>query len=239
MRVATERRTLISPSEESEPFAAIPMIARDQVLGVLMVGPVGVEKIDSARQSNLETIAGQAALAIEVARLAEQNERLIPIDPLTGLFKKSAFLEAAEREFRRSWRFGQPLSILMLRVDGADPAHARSDDDYWEQLLRQVAHLVRSSVRAVDLVSHYDANILAIILIMSNQSSARGAAERLCTRISSMKLVDEHGPVLITASIGGASYPRDGCPAVFDLLDLAVSSLETAQSSGTNQVLFA
>jgi GAF domain-containing protein len=47
----------------------------------------------------LNLFARQAAIAVEDARLFSEVQRLAITDPLTGLFNRRHFFEAAEQEF--------------------------------------------------------------------------------------------------------------------------------------------
>ena len=237
-RVATDRKTL-QDSTATHRFIGTPLVARDQLLGVLIVYSIAEQADNLERIERFESLAAQGAVAIEMARLAEENDRRSPIDPLTMALKRSAFLDVADREFRRSWRFDQPLAAIVLDIDGMHEINRKNGRHFGDEVLRRVAGVCRSTVRAFDLVSHYDEDALALLLVMTDRAGARGAAERLRIAIGALDMTDATGPVRITASLGACAYPREGCASIFDLLDLAQTAQRTARRIGADQISFA
>lgn len=238
-RVASERRTLSDSSISGTHFVGTPLSAGSEPLGVLVVYPLRDIDLDPERTALLESLATQGSLAIELAHLAQENERLSPIDPISGVSKRSAFLDTADREFRRSWRFNQPITAMIIDVDGMHEINARNGQQIGDQVLHRVATVLRSTVRSFDLVARYEQDAFAVLLIMTDRAGARGAAERLRHAISSIGLNDTGGYSHITTSLGTCTYPREGCASIFDLLDLAQTAQRSATRNGMNQVYFA
>ncbi|MBI4788087.1 MAG: diguanylate cyclase [Chloroflexi bacterium] len=237
-RVATERKTLQDATSTSR-FIGTPLLARDQLRGVLVVYPIRQLTMRPDHVALFESLAAQGAIALEMARLADENERLSPTDPLTLTLKRAAFLEIADREFRRSWRFDQALAAIVLDIDGMGEINRKYGRPFGDDVLQRVAGACRSTVRAFDLLARYEEDALAVLLIMTDHAGARGAAERLRVAVSSLDLADASGPVRVTASFGACAYPREGCASVYDLLDLAQTAQRAARRGGPNQIEFA
>jgi len=243
-RVATARQTLIDRAQAQGAqatfwFVGTPLIAHDELLGVLVVYPLSSDLIDPPRVAWLETYAAQCALAIRLERLGDENERLSPNDPLTGALKRTVFLDLADHEFRRSWRYKQPISAIIVDVDGMRGINATSGREFGDRVLHQVANVCRGIVRSIDLVGRYDNDSFALLLLMTDRDGAKSAAERLRRGIGSIDLSDEQGPVRVTASLGVSAYPREGCASIFDLLLVTQEAQRAAQRSGVNQVVYA
>lgn len=239
-RVASERKTLIdsrpTASGQAIHFIGTPLIARNQVLGVLVAYPLRVQPIPSEQIAWLEAFAAQGAVAVELTRLTEENERLSPNDPLTGALKRTVFLDLADREFRRSWRFDQPVTAMIVDVDALHDINLKSGRDFGDRVLREVASACRRTLRTLDLVGRYEGDSFALFLPMTGREGAYGAAERVRIAIGSLDLADAQGPVHVTATIGVVSYPREGCASIFELLDLAREAQQAARRSGANRV---
>ena len=58
-----------------------------------------------------------AARVVELPRLNEEVQRLANEDVLTGCFNRRRFMELAELEIKRSMRYKQSLSFLMMDID--------------------------------------------------------------------------------------------------------------------------
>jgi diguanylate cyclase (GGDEF)-like protein len=241
-RVATERQTLIDhPLRDGEiagRFIGTPLCVRDQLLGVLVVYPLPQGPIDPARVTWLETFAAQGALVLHWSRLDAENERLSPNDPLTGALKRTVFLDLADHEFRRSWRYNQPLSVILVDVDGMKDINARLGREYGDRVLRAVAGVCRHIVRSIDLVGRYEDDSFALLLLMTDRGGAKSVAERLRDEISSIALPNGRGPARVTATLGVCAYPRENCASIFDLLTITLEAQQAARRSGANRIVY-
>jgi diguanylate cyclase (GGDEF)-like protein len=243
-RIATERQTLIEvptahDGEVIHRFVGTPLIARDELLGVLVDYALPPAAIDPARVVWLETFAAEGALAIYLSRLDAENERLSRHDPLSGALKRKVFLDLADHEFRRSWRYNQPISVILVDIDGMKTINSRSGRKIGDRVVREVAQVCRNIVRSVDLLGRYENDTLAMLLVMTNRDGAKSAAERLRAGIESIVLADGQGPVHVTATLGVCSYPRDNCASIFDLLAVALEAQRAARRGGPNQIVYA
>ena len=243
-RVATERRTLIDQAPASEGQAAFqfigtPLVAHEQLLGVLVIYPLTHESIEPARVAWLETFAAQGALTIQLAQLDAKIKRILPNDPLTGVLKRGDLIDSADHEFRRSWRYHQPISGIIVDVDNMREINVASGKEFGDRVLREVANACRSIVRSIDLVGRYENDAFAILLLMTDHHGAKSVAERLRLGIASINLSDERGPVRVTATLGVCSYPRDNCASIFDLLAVSLEAQRAARRSGANEIVYA
>lgn len=241
-RVATERHTLVDyepafASEAPKGFIGTPLLLRGQVLGVLVAYPLPNHPVDPASVAWLETFAAQGALAIQLSRLDDENKRLSPIDPLTGALKPNVFLDLAEREFRRSWRYNQPISAIVVDVDGMHDINARGGEEFGDLVLRHIATVCRNTMRSIDLVGRYEGDSFALLLLMTDRAGAKNAAERLRAGVGSIHLSDAQGAVRVTVTLGVCSYPRDNCASIFDLLNMTKEAQRAARRTGANQIV--
>jgi diguanylate cyclase (GGDEF)-like protein len=241
-RVATAHKTLIdaisSQELEGRPwqFIGTPLMSKDRVLGVVVAYPLPEKPVTSAGVIWLEMLAMQGALAIELVQLRDENARLSTVDPATGVLKRAVFLDQAEHEFRRSWRYNQPITAIIVDVDGMGAINAKHGHEFGDRVLRQVAHVCRSSLRSIDLVGHYDGDAFALLLLMTGSESARTVAERVRAAIGAIQIAHAQESVPVTASLGVCSYPRGGCASIFDLLAIAQETLRAARRRGPNQI---
>ncbi len=244
-RIAHARKTLIDaindPAVGAKPVQLIgtPLIAGNQVLGVLIVYPLPNRPINAARVTWLESLAAQGVLAIEMVHRQTSNEQITLEDSATGVLKHQVFLNMADREFRRSWRYNQSITAIVLEIDDWQTLTMRYGREFGVQALRQVANTCRSTVRSIDLIGQADGNALALLLLMTSREGAKIVAERLRVGINAIDLGDAEKPIHLTATLGICSYPRDGCASIFDLLATAHDTLRMAQHSGNNAIAYA
>ncbi|MBM3131191.1 MAG: GAF domain-containing protein [Chloroflexi bacterium] len=231
-RVIAERRAVSEPLPD-DPAASIalgiPIQTAEQTLGALILYPLAPTSIDPARLAELQVLAAHAALAIEFARLREENLRLISSDPTTGVLKREPFLELADREFRRSWRYNQPITALIVDIDDLAAINHKHGHSFGNQVLRAAADVCVNVVRSIDLVGRYESDAFALLLLMTGNDGAQSVAERLRVELAALRLPTTQGAIQVTATIGVCSYPRDSCTSIFDLLALAHEAQRAAR----------
>jgi diguanylate cyclase (GGDEF)-like protein len=238
-RVVAEHRTIIAPTQaESQQAIGVPLLAEGQMRGALIVYPLPHVPINAARVAQLELIASEGVLALELTRAREENARLMATDPITGVLKRELLLELADREFRRSWRYDQPITAIIVDVDDLANINLKCGHILGDQVLRQVANVCTNVVRSIDLLGRYDADAFALLLLMTESESAKIVAERLRSGINAIQLANAPSPIRVTATLGVCSYPRDSCTSIFDLLALAQEAQRAARYRGANQIVY-
>lgn len=243
--VATERKTSVHPfhpnalAEASDVYVGAPLVGHGRLFGVLLVYPVRPETVQPARLADLESLCTVGALAIELDELGDENNQLRSIDSLTGTLKRSAFLDIADREFRRSWRFDQPLTAILLGIDGLDSLEQRFGAVSVDMVTREIGSACRRFLRSIDLVARYERDLFAVLLVMTGREEGKAVAERLHASLRSIQLPDGAEPGIISIPFGMSTYPRESCASIFDLLNAARAALDAARSGGVNQIFFA
>ncbi len=172
-------------------------------------------------------------------KLQEQNEQLekmLRVDPLTGLFSRRHILSCANDEVARHNRYGSPLSIIHLDVD--DFKHI--NDDYGhnagDQALKDVADYIRENIREVDKAARYGGDEFLILL---PDSDVR-AAEAVCEKLHSREIVSTIAPDLtisLSLSIGAVSAEEE--TTATRLIDTADFAMLTAKKSGKGRYFVA
>ena len=159
----------------------VPLLFREEVIGGLHLIEKRHTRIFSARDRQLAaTLAALAATAIENARLHASLEELAITDGLTGLYNHRHFYDAFAREVARAERYHLPLSLLMIDVDEFKSYNDRLGYRAGDELLRELARLLRRETREqVDVVARYGGDEVAIILPNTGQEGALTAGERL------------------------------------------------------------
>jgi diguanylate cyclase (GGDEF)-like protein/putative nucleotidyltransferase with HDIG domain len=108
---------------------------------------------------------------------------------------------------------------------------------YGDSILKQLAKIIKSSVRTVDIVGRFGGEEFLVILPEVNEKSASLVAERIRRVIANHKFGIENQPVpAVTVSIGVVSFPQDGASKEV-LLSNAQIALDTAKRLGRNQVM--
>ncbi len=147
-------------------------------------------------------------------------------DGLTGLFNRRYFNELINIEVNRVKRTPAALSLLMLDIDNFKNYNDTEGHPAGDELLKGVAKVLKSSVRAVDLVCRYGGEEFIIILPQTDKGGAQIIAERIRVQVGLF--------FPTTISIGISTFPEDG-KEIEQLVEKADNALYKAKQSGKNK----
>jgi len=147
-------------------------------------------------------------------------------DGLTGLFNRRYFNELINIEVNRVKRTPASLSLLMLDIDNFKNYNDTQGHPAGDELLKGVAKVLKSSVRAVDMVCRYGGEEFIIILPQTDKTGATIIAERIRVQVGLF--------FPTTISIGISSFPDDG-KEIEQLVEKADNALYKAKQSGKNK----
>lgn len=218
----------------------VPLLLKKEAIGLLAV--------DDTRETHsyledevalVSSLANQAVLAIENARLYLQVKEQAITDGLTGLYNHRYFQLRFSEEFAHCKRYNNDLSVLMLDID-----HFKQYNDTYGHIagdlaLKEIANLARASVRENDLVARYGGEEFVIILPMTNLEGAKVVAERIRQSVLQCKFLgDLQAPqVSITVSLGLSSFNNERHASREILLREADTALYEAKETGRNQTV--
>ncbi|MEE3190273.1 MAG: GGDEF domain-containing protein [Pseudomonadota bacterium] len=168
----------------------------------------------------------------ELRRALARIEELAVTDELTGLNNRRYLLKTLEKQRALSIRQEIPFVVAFIDID----YFKRVNDEYGhrigDQVLAELAHLLRVSVREIDLAARYGGEEFVLLLSGLNLEAASGVLERIRVSVENHRFseVDLEQRV----SIGGAEYHPD--EASEDVLNRADRMLYEAKRLGRNQV---
>ncbi|MGB8645743.1 MAG: diguanylate cyclase [Anaerolineae bacterium] len=225
------------PSSAQE-MLGFPLLYGGHVLGVTLIpATLPRSQMPAAVLDGIKHLTQQASLVVELAHVRELAERRNPSDRVTGLLARTHFFELTDREFRRSWRFGEPIGALEVDVDDFSKIQLLLGPHSGDDVMQQIARSVRPRLRSIDLVGRLDVDKLGILVLMASRETVMSVAERLRRAIAEIELPTPEETWQVTASIGVATYPREQCASVHDLFALAAQATRAAKRAGRNRVV--
>jgi diguanylate cyclase len=138
-------------------------------------------------------------------RVRQQNRLLMTLsatDGLTSLPNHGAWLESVEREFARCRRVADVSSVLMIDLDHFKVVNDTHGHAMGDAVLRQVAEILRGTLRVQDVPGRYGGEEFGVVLPGSDLAGAYAIAERVRKRIEA---ADFGRGVRCAASIGCAA----------------------------------
>ncbi|MEI8388749.1 MAG: diguanylate cyclase [bacterium] len=211
----------------------LPLIVKDEAIGVINISNKKDKNLFN--QDDLDfmgALANQAAIAISNAQLY----KLAITDSLTKLYTRRHFEYILDNELRRSQRYKHNMTLLMMDIDNFKAINDTYGHQIGDETLKQIAGVILSTLRKMDMPSRYGGEEFAVILPETHKENSKKIAERLRKKISNIliRTKDKH-EVSPTISIGLASFPFD-TEDRSDIIGFADKALYFAKDSGKNCV---
>jgi diguanylate cyclase (GGDEF)-like protein len=172
--------------------------------------------------------------AVETELLLSRIKGLSRTDGLTRLANRRVFDERLQHELARAGRYKQELSLLLVDVDCFKEFNDCFGHPAGDEVLVNVASLLRATARFTDMVARYGGEEFAIILPCTDGTGARLTAERCRAAIGTASWVRRG----VTVSIGAATLGGlvDGAEGLIGAADVA---LYRAKRAGRNRIVHA
>lgn len=176
----------------------------------------------------LEIISVAAAGRLELSRKAA-------VDGLTNLFNHDYFQNMLRQELAGVVRYDRELSLLLIDVD-----HFKQFNDTWghqigDQVLREVADLIKDNSRENDTAARYGGEEMVVILPGAGREEATIVSERILKAIEQHQVRVDDELLSVTVSLGLVTAgPADSDPA--KLIKRADTALYKSKANGRNQL---
>jgi diguanylate cyclase (GGDEF)-like protein len=228
-------RGVLVPGTDLEPQASIlvPLRFMGAVIGLLAVDRLAGRTFDTRELEIVQLFANLAAIAIRNARSYKEMEVQASTDGLTGLFNHRRFQEALAHEVARAERYGVGFCLLMMDLDRFKSVNDSVGHQRGDEVLRDVAEVLRSCSRESDFAARYGGEEFAMILPHADIDEARRVAERIRGQVADLSAVEPG--LTVTISVGIAAFP-DHADDTDGILGAADAALLSAKARGRNCV---
>lgn len=166
------------------------------------------------------------------SELQRQLRHIAMHDGLTGILARGPFEVQMENEVRRSKRYRQPVSLLVIDLDDFKSINDRYGHAVGDAVLRDFVRRSRPVLRTHDAFARIGGEEFAVLLPNTTEAEAFVVADRLRASISTGSGLDVPR---YTVSVGAA----ERCEATntgAGLFEAADRALYRAKNSGKNQV---
>lgn len=224
--------------EELKSVISVPLKIKNKVIGVINADDKREGDFFSIDDLNLfSTFANQAAIAIQNAQLHQEVKQQAITDGLTGLYNFRYIKDRLEEEVKRAQRFKHSLALIMADIDDFKNFNDTYGHPEGNKVLKNLANILRSNIREVDIVARYGGEEFIIILPEANREEAKKIAERIRSKVEKCNFADEknYSERKITISLGITSCFQENITpqGLVQKVDLA---LYLAKGKGRNRV---
>ncbi|MHC8286504.1 GGDEF domain-containing protein [Pseudomonas sp. XS1P51] len=164
-----------------------------------------------------------------------QLQQLSSTDRLTGLYNRGHWEESLKVAYARHQRHGNATSLVMFDIDHFKQVNDTYGHQAGDQVIEQVARLVREHVRDSDVAGRYGGEEFAVVLSDTDKVGARFFAERLRESVAALEVLHDGRSIRFTISLGVADLSK---PSVnhADLIAWADQALYASKNAGRNRV---
>ena len=219
---------------EPEALIAVPLIARGSLKGTLNIYRAGEDAKFTVEEFLLATRFGDAAaLALDNAHGRARLEHQAQTDSLTGLYNHRTFHDRVRQELMRASAEHDTVGLVMLDLDDFKKVNDVYGHGIGDQLLLQVADVLRASVRTTDVVCRVGGEEFAIILPSADLEHALSLAVRLGAKVGEL---EAEAVGRLTVSTGVAVGPAHAANPR-ELVACAEAAMMTAKTRGNGLVV--
>jgi len=161
-------------------------------------------------------------------------ERLVLIDPLTGLFNRRAMDSLALAEIKRHNRYQNPVTLGLLDVDHFKRVNTDFDLPGGDEVLKALSRILTSTLREVDSVGRVGGEEFLVIGRETDQEGASGLAERIRSAVANTPIAYQQHLISITVSLGFAVVEGQVEVEYQQMYAVAASALSNAKRLGRN-----
>jgi diguanylate cyclase (GGDEF)-like protein len=139
---------------------------------------------------------------LQVKERTESLEKEIMLDELTQISNRRAYDLQILENLRHYHRTGELFSLILIDIDHFKRVNDTYGHKIGDNCLREVAKLVRSSIRQSDFLARYGGEELIVILNGSNAVNARNVADKIRSCIEKTRFHIQDESICVTVSLG-------------------------------------
>ncbi|MDB5080400.1 MAG: hypothetical protein JWP00_2324 [Chloroflexi bacterium] len=224
---------------------ALPLkINGTKIVGVIQALNKTRDTFDERDERVLEILCSLAGVALERATSIQEKEALgekmiyqAQHDLETGLPNRALLVQQLGLDLEESRRKQQQVAVLLIDLDRFKLVNDSLGHLIGDNLLKQVAHRLKTSVRMNDLVARIGGDEFAIVLTrVKNRHDVEKVAKNLLKVLQKPFYVDGT-ELFVTGSIGISLYPSQG-KTVTELIRQADNAMYRVKAHGKNNYHF-
>ncbi|MGH9433209.1 MAG: GGDEF domain-containing protein [Terriglobia bacterium] len=141
-------------------------------------------------------------LALEQALAARSEHAANMVDSLTNVYNRTVLRDLLQKEIARSERASRPLSLMMTDLDNFKQVNDRYGHLMGDDILAQVAGVLKSCVRGSDHVVRYGGDEFLLILSETDEPGALIVRDRILQRLADLDPMTHTGRVNLSLCLG-------------------------------------
>ncbi|MGH9404196.1 MAG: GGDEF domain-containing protein [Terriglobia bacterium] len=141
-------------------------------------------------------------LTLQQALAAQADHTAKAFDAVTNVFTRNFLQGLLEKEISRAERNGRPLALMMCDLNNFKRVNDRYGHLMGDEILAQVAAILKSCLRGSDHVVRYGGDEFLMILPETDEPGAVIVRDRILQRVAEWDAANRIGDVPVSLSLG-------------------------------------
>ncbi|RJX32915.1 MAG: diguanylate cyclase [Desulfurivibrio sp.] len=230
------------PHKDRLEHHCIPMIANGRVVGVVQFlhdkesTPENLERFEHMVKRAARYIK-EATPVIEAKRFASALHETTMRDPMTDLYNRRFLESYTDTLVASTMRRKTKVGVLMCDMDFFKEVNDTYGHETGDIVLIKTAEVLKSCVRASDMVIRYGGEEFIVLLIdVKSRQEIIDLAERIRRKMEDTVINVPDGSLKKTMSIGASEFPADST-GFWEAIKYADVALYRAKDEGRNRVV--
>lgn len=178
------------------------------------------------------------SIHINNQKINQQLYKQTMLDSLTGAYNRRYYESMIKKIPGQLRKMEQPSYVVfILDIDRFRKINEMYGNLFGDEVLRQVAQLIKQHLRDQDMLVRLGGEQFAILMPALAESSAKLMAKLIHETVSQTRFIHRDQPVYVTISLGMATYKPN--ETVEQWIDKADHALYQAKISGRNRIYIA
>ncbi len=218
-----------------------PLVAADSSILGCIVAHSHVDRLSQREIDYIDQLTKQSSITIQRANMYAENLQYATLDALTGLNNRRQFEVRLKQEVAAAKRQQRPLCAIMMDIDFFKKVNDNYGHAVGDEVLKNVAEIIKQSLRESDIPSRYGGEEFAILLPYTRLEEAGSVAQRLRGNVEAKHVDLTHvkdakiSEIQVTVSVGVYEYKEGDEPQ--QLYTKADKALYYAKEHGRNKVI--
>lgn len=203
---------------------------------IILIGLITISTVLVLGALLLFTLRLMRRLNVALKKIATQAIT----DELTGVYNRRHFFERLQEEAERAIRYDTDLTLIKIDLDYFKQINDTFGHQVGDVILREVASILRGSVRGSDIIARYGGEEFTILIPNMKTDQAALLAEKLRKTMEHHLFDSERSKLKVTISCGVSDLSEmHGTPeqCQHTLLQTADKRMYMAKAAGRNQVV--
>ncbi len=220
-KLVDNNKTPLLANKDLKLFYDLIPIKRKHLIGSIAIAPISIdgEIIGSLNQADsspirfqpgidtalLEHLAVKISLCLSNVTAHEKLKIMAYHDPLTGLLNRRVMNAVIKREFKRSKRYGSPVSVVFFDIDNLKRTNDLHGHNSGDAMIKHVADILSYGSRESDIITRFAGDEFVAILPETDENDAKKLINRIKLYCLEHPLNTEKSSIPVSISFGVSS----------------------------------